>query len=151
MTRCSCEQSDQTMWYDFNHISGIRWRWKMLKSNLCQIIGRDELGFEILLCSKYFCLSFQLLLVHGLVWSSEGWVGDIQCGCWGCCQHRRLPGWLPRWPVSGDSSCLCSPLYKYLNTDRLVTFLVRMVISQVFGHSVLDLFILDVCLVALDL
>ena len=117
MTRCSCEQSDQTMWYDFNHISGIRWRWKMLKSNLCQIIGRDELGFEILLCSKYFCLSFQLLLVHGLVWSSEGWVGDIQCGCWGCCQHRRLPGWLPRWPVSGDSSCLCSPLYKYLNTD----------------------------------
>ena len=117
MTRCSCEQSDQTMWYDFNHISGIRWRWKMLKSNLCQIIGRDELGFENLLCSKYFCLSFQLLLVHGLVWSSEGWVGDIQCGCWGCCQHRRLPGWLPRWPVSGDSSCLCSPLYKYLNTD----------------------------------
>ena len=117
MTRCSCEQSDQTMWYDFNHISGIRWRWKMLKSNLCQIIGRDELGFEILLCSKYFCLSFQLLLVHGLVWSYEGWVGDIQCGCWGCCQHRRLPGWLPRWPVSGDSSCLCSPLYKYLNTD----------------------------------
>ena len=117
MTRCSCEQSDQTMWYDFNHISGIRWRWKMLKSNLCQIIGRDELGFEILLCSKYFCLSFQLLLVHGSVWSSEGWVGDIQCGCWGCCQHRRLPGWLPRWPVSGDSSCLCSPLYKYLNTD----------------------------------
>ena len=117
MTRCSCEQSDQTMWYDFNHISGIRWRWKMLKSNLCQIIGRDELGFEILLCSKYFCLSFQLLLVHGLVWSSEGWVGDIQCGCWGCCQHRRLPGWLPPWLVSGDSSCLCSPLYKYLNTD----------------------------------
>ena len=117
MTRCSCEQSDQTMWYDFNHISGIRWRWKMLKSNLCQIIGRDELGFEILLCSKYFCLSFQLLLVHGLVWSSEGWVGDIQCGCWGCCQYRWLPGWLPRWPVSGDSSCLCSPLYKYLNTD----------------------------------
>ena len=117
MTRCSCEQSDQTMWYDFNHISGIRWRWKMLKSNLCQIIGRDELGFENLLCSKYFCLSFQLLLVHGLVWSSEGWVGDIQCGCWGCCQHRRLPGWLPRWPVSGDSSCLCSQLYKYLNTD----------------------------------
>ena len=117
MTRCSCEQSDQTMWYDFNHISGIRWRWKMLKSNLCQIIGRDELGFEILLCSKYFCLSFQLLLVHGLVWSSEGWVGDIQCGCWGCCQYRWLPGWLPRWPVSGDSSCLCSALYKYLNTD----------------------------------
>ena len=117
MTRCSCEQSDQTMWYDFNHISGIRWRWKMLKSNLCQIIGRDELGFENLLCSKYFCLSFQLLLVHGLVWSSEGWVGDIQCGCWGCCQYRWLPGWLPRWPVSGDSSCLCSPLYKYLNTD----------------------------------
>ena len=117
MTRCSCEQSDQTMWYDFNHISGIRWRWKMLKSNLCQIIGRDELGFENLLCSKYFCLSFQLLLVHGWVWSSEGWVGDIQCGCWGCCQHRRLPGWLPRWPVSGDSSCLCSPLYKYLNAD----------------------------------
>ena len=117
MTRFSCEQSDQTMWYDFNHISGIRWRWKMLKSNLCQIIGWDELGFEILLCSKYFCLSFQLLLVHGLVWSSEGWVGDIQCGCWGCCQYRWLPGWLPRWPVSGDSSCLCSPLYKYLNTD----------------------------------
>ena len=95
------------------------WGWKILNENFVRSLAEMnwDLKINLELRSKCFSLSFQLLLVHGSVWSSEGWVGDIQCGCWGCCQHRRLPGWLPRWPVSGDSSCLCSPLYKYLNTD----------------------------------